>query len=177
MECHETVHKIKEPYPSLAFEMTSSDLPCGHIQCRKQGARSVAFVFMGKARERTSVRHFQPALGAFECLNAGLFIKAEHHRILRLGQVEADDIGGFFGELRIGGEAPAPAAFEADAQLPEDLSDTVRADFQGFAKQRAVPSCVSGRGRRVESREQSGLKRLVILFHRASRGENRHADH
>ena len=37
-----------------------------------------------------------------------------------------------------------------------------------FAKQRAVPSCVSGRGRCVESREQSGLKRLVILFPRAS---------
>jgi hypothetical protein len=44
MERHETVHKIKELDPSLAFEMASSDLPCGHIQCRKQGARSVAFV-------------------------------------------------------------------------------------------------------------------------------------
>src|ERR1039457_6898735 len=73
----------------------------GGIQCRIQGERAVPVVLETVAFG-ASRRQRQDGIETIQSLNGSLFIDAEHGRVLRRGQIEAEGVGGFAFEFRIG---------------------------------------------------------------------------
>ena len=131
----------------------------------------MSLVFVGKARERLPLGHFQPALRTFERLNAGLLVKTEHHRMLRRSEVQPHHIGSLLRKLRVGGKAPTAPSFEADAVLAQHLPNPVGADFQGLAQQNPVPPGVPRRRRLIEFGQQPRWQGLGLDQGRPPRPE------
>lgn len=129
----------------------------------------MALVFMGKAGERPPVGQLQPALRPFEGLNAGLLVKTQDHRVLRLRQVKADHVGSLLRKLRIGGNAPASPPLETDAKRAQHPPDTIRADPERAGQQLPVPAGMPSRRGLVKLREQTVAKLILIERRRASR--------
>src|SRR5208282_4019732 len=72
----------------------------GGIEGRIQGERAVAVVLEAVAFG-ASGRERQDGIETIQGLNGGLLIDAEHGRVLRRAQIEAEDVGGFGFELGI----------------------------------------------------------------------------
>lgn len=106
---------IHEVHPTPASIVTGLDQAGGHFQRGKQRGRAVALVFMIEAGERLAVGQLQPALGAFQRLEMGLFVHTQHHRVLRRVQVQPDDVGDLPRKARIGADAPAAPPFQRDS--------------------------------------------------------------
>src|SRR3546814_12772461 len=82
-------------------DVCSSDLLAGkHVQCGKQGGHAIALVIVGH-RLVASAFERKARLGEVECLNLGLFIAAQHQRVFRGVEVEADDVFEFLDEVRV----------------------------------------------------------------------------
>ena len=60
----------------------------------------MTLVFVAEARQRSTVWQPKVALGALQCLDVRLLIDAQHQRILKKVEVEANDVGGLGRELR-----------------------------------------------------------------------------
>ena len=58
------VHEIEELDPTPSLVVTGLHLSCGNIQRGEQCGPAMAFVFMGKSRDRLAVGQLQPALSA-----------------------------------------------------------------------------------------------------------------
>ena len=108
---HQPIHELQKFDAALAFKMPPDDLASGDVERREECAGAMAFVFMGKAGQGATIRHLEPALRPLQGLDAGLFVKAQDHRMFWRRQVKTDDIGRFLGELGIGRDAPTAAAF------------------------------------------------------------------
>lgn len=75
----------------------------GDLQRREQPGRAVAAVVMGAPLGPAGL-HREHLLGSVQRLNLGLFIDAEHDRVLRRDQIEPDHVGDLGHQFGIGGE-------------------------------------------------------------------------
>ena len=141
--------------------------PVATLSAAKSVLVPCPLVFVCKASQGAAVGHFEPALRAFQRLNARLLVKAQDDGVLRRGQIESDHVGRLFGKLRVGGDAPTTPSFQADAELAQDSPDPIRADRQRLGQERPVPARMPRRRRRVELLEESGAE-LSFVEHRRS---------
>ena len=93
---------VAVPWLDCGGHLSGRDLQCGE-QC----GGAVAFVVVGSAFD-LSWLHREHRRGAVEGLNLGLLVHAQYDRILRRCQIQADDIGDFGDQLRVGGELERP---------------------------------------------------------------------
>ena len=105
------------------------DAAIGGIERRIQGERSVSVVleavtFGASRRER------QDGIETIQGLNGGFLIDAEHGRVLRWVQIEAEDVGGFAFELGIVAGHVAFEAVRLQAGFLPDAMHGVFADAQ-----------------------------------------------
>ena len=145
--------------PMLGFDAADQPtLQIVHGGEQRQGA--VADIVMG-LRADVADAQWQAWLRALQSLNLALFIAAEHQRLIRWSQVQADNVPEFFFELRIIGQlegagevrldvvgSPDPLnagrrntsdtrhATAAPAWLTDArLSDLLKRSLQGFGRQ------------------------------------------
>ncbi len=78
-------------------------LPGGHVQRSKQGGGAVADVVMRHALH-VAQSHGQQRLSAVQGLDLRLLVDAEHHRLVRRVQVQADDVPDLLDQEGVGGE-------------------------------------------------------------------------
>ena len=74
----------------------------GEIQRGKQRRRPVPDVVMGDALDVAQPQG-KERLGAFQGLDLALLVDAQHQRLVRRMEVEADDVPDLLGEERVGG--------------------------------------------------------------------------
>lgn len=79
--------------------------------------------------------HRQQRCGAIESLDLRFFIDTQHDGVIRRCQVEADDIGDFRVQLRVGGELKCFGLPRLDSVLAPSSGDSRVADFEVFAQQ------------------------------------------
>jgi hypothetical protein len=84
----------------VAVSGLAVDAAIGGIERGIQGERAVAVVLEAVAFG-ASRRERQDGIETIQSLNGGLLIDAEHGRVLRRAQIEAEDVGGFAFELGI----------------------------------------------------------------------------
>ena len=142
--------------------MSADDLAGGDVERGKERARSMPLVFMGKAGQGATIGHFEPALRPLQRLNAGLFIKTQHHRVFRRRLVESDDVRRFLGKLRVGRDAPTSSPFEADSELAQDAPNPICAHRQGLGQESAIPARMPKWRRDIELLQQSRPKLLLL---------------
>src|ERR1700739_4646288 len=120
---HQLVHEIQKFASAPAPIMSRMHQSGGHLQGRKERARAMAFVFVCKAGERSTVGQADPALRPLQRLDAGLLIEAEQQRVLRRVKVDPNDNSRFAAELRIGADTPALPTSQTQMVLSHDPPD------------------------------------------------------
>jgi hypothetical protein len=78
----------------------------------------MSFVAVAESIEGFAVGEAQPSLGSLQDLNVRLFVNAQHDRVFRWTQVQADDIGGLGSEFGICGNAPTAPPLELNLMFP-----------------------------------------------------------
>ena len=114
------------------------DATGGGIERRIQGERSVPVVLEAVALG-ASRRERQDGIETIQGLNGGLLIDAEHGRMLRRAQIEADDVGGFGFELGIVAGHVAFQAVRLQAGFLPDAMHGVFTDAQRGGQFAATP--------------------------------------
>ena len=98
----------------------------------------------------------QDRIEAVQGLNGGLFIDAEHGRMLRRIQVQADDVGGFAFEVRIVAGHVALQAMRLQSSFFPDAMHGVFTDAQRCRQLAATPVCGSIAGFFARSGQNPG---------------------
>jgi hypothetical protein len=73
----------------------------GHVECGEQGRRAVPLLVVVLASQRPAIGQLQITLRPLQRLDRRLFIDTGDDRIMRRGQVQADNIGSLGHELRV----------------------------------------------------------------------------
>ena len=89
MSSHHFIHKIEKLSSASTPVMAGLDLPGSDIEGGEKGGSGVAAVFMVEAAEGFAVGQRQPALGALQHLNGGLFVNAYNQCVARWIEVKA----------------------------------------------------------------------------------------
>src|SRR5271166_122504 len=76
---------------AVALHALPDHRPGGDIEGGEQRGRAMALIIMGHSAGAALLDR-QPRLGAVECLDLALLVDAQHHRLVRRTQVEADDV-------------------------------------------------------------------------------------
>ena len=84
----------------VALHAVADDLAVEHVERGEQRRRAVALVVVGH-RPAAARLHRQPRLGAVERLDLRLLVDAEHQRMRRRIDIEADDVAQLGHELGI----------------------------------------------------------------------------
>ena len=101
-DLHITLDRIEEANELLmpmALHAATENLAFEHVERGKQGGGAVALVVVGH-RSGPAFLHRKTGLRAIEGLDLGLPIHAEHDRVSRRIDVEADDVLQLLGEYR-----------------------------------------------------------------------------
>ena len=114
MISHHFIHKIEKLSSASTPVMAGLDLPGSDIEGGKKGGSAVAAVFMVEAAEGFAVGQTQPALGALQRLNGGLFVNAYNQCVARWIEVKGNDVGGLAGKMRVGRKALAAPSLQAN---------------------------------------------------------------
>jgi hypothetical protein len=122
------VHELQELLATPALSVLCLDLSGRNLEGGEQSGRAVPLVIVTVPCQGTSVWQLQIALGALQRLDRRLLVDANDDRIVGRRHVEADDIGGFGGELGILAFAPAFPSGEIDLLLAKETTDVVDVD-------------------------------------------------
>ncbi len=139
--------KADELLMPVPLHVLGNDCAVEHIERGKQRGRAVPLVIMGHG-SGTALLHRQARLGAVKCLDLGLLVEGQHHRMSRRRDIEAGDIVKLLGESRIVGQLELPPAMRTEAMRFPDRLDG-RGCQAGNVRHRA--QCPMGRlvGRRL----------------------------
>ena len=106
----------------------------------------------------------QPPLGPLQGLNSRFLVHADDHGILWRVQIQAHDVGGFLGKLRVGAHAPAAPPLQVNPVPAQDPPHVQRRNVsQRLGHQPARPGGVSIGRRLVQLGQYSPLGGLVVL--------------
>ena len=135
-----------------------------HVERRKEGRGPVPFVLVADASNGGAVGEAQVPLSPLEGLDVRLLIDGEHHGVVGRVQIQADNVGGLGGKLRIGAQAPRPSALKLNPALPQDPPDVVlRHVPERLSNQRAGPRRVARRRGLIKLGEDTPLGRRRIV--------------
>ena len=163
------VHEVEELAATFARVMPQPHLTGRGFQRRKEGRGPMADIFVTEPGERPPVGQLQPALLPLQRLNRGLLVDAQHQRVLRWIQIQADDIRRLRRKLRVGRNAKATPPGQTDAVLPQDPPDGIVTHVAEMLGQHAaVPTRKAG-GRRPIQRGQNAALRLRVVAGRLAR--------
>ena len=95
------------------------DLPGGHLQGGKQGGGAVPDVVMGAAGSQARAQR-QHRRGPVQGLDLGFLIDADHDRVVRRVQAQANDIADLGFQLRVGAELKRLDPVRLDLPLAPD---------------------------------------------------------
>ena len=122
----------------MALHAATENLAFEHVERGKQGGGAVALVVVGH-RSGPAFLHRKTGLRAIEGLDLGLLVHAEHDRVSRRIDVEADDVLQLLGELRIVGELEAPHPMWGEPVRLPDALHRGGADARGLRHRRRGP--------------------------------------
>jgi len=108
-------------------------------------------VVVAVAGQGAAIGQLQIALRSLQSLDRRLFVHAQHNGLLGRSDIEANNIGGFGGKVRVVALTPGLASREVNlvaAQEPPDILDVNIAQRPG--QQRPGPACESLRRRFVQ---------------------------
>jgi len=105
------------------------DLAGGGVEGGEQAGHPVPGVVVGLAFGDARA-HRQDRLSPFQGLALGLLVHADHHRVLRRVQVQAQNVADLRLQLRIGGEPEPLGAVRLQAELPPQPGDAGMTDLQ-----------------------------------------------
>ena len=94
------VQKTDEFLMPVTLHATADDLAVEHVERGKQGGGAIAFIVVCHGATPAGLKR-QPRLGAVKRLDLRLLIDAEHNRMRRRIDIEADDIPEFGHEFRV----------------------------------------------------------------------------
>ena len=100
------IHKVEELAPPSPLCVHERHVPFYDVEGGEESGGAMPLVLVGKTGESAAAGEAQIALGPLQRLDTRLLIHRDHQSALRGRKVEADDIGRFGGERRIGGDAP-----------------------------------------------------------------------
>ena len=117
------------------------------------------------AGQRPAVGQLQIALRALQRLDRGLLVDADHDRVFRRRQVQADHIGGLGGKVGVVALAPGLAPGEVDLLCPQDAPDLLLVHIAEFSRQQRPGPAPIALGRRpVQQRQDAPRGRLAAVF-------------
>jgi len=156
----ETVHKMQKFNPPPAPVMAADDERGRHLKGGKQRSGAMPLVIVAEPAHGFAVGQSQPALGALERLDVGLFVNRQHRRIVRRLQVEPDHIGGLLRKARIGAHTPAAAPRQADLMAAQHPPDLMLGNVAQMPRQQhAIPARVTRWRRLIQRRQDATLVR------------------
>ena len=123
------VHEVEEVGAPAAGLVNGSDLAGGDLESGEQGCRSMTFVVVALAAQGPPVGHFEIPLRPLQRLDRGLFIDTQDNRLVRRGDVEADDIGRLGRKRRILALAPGFASRKIDLLRTQEAPDMLYVDI------------------------------------------------
>ena len=85
---------------AVALHTAANDLALQHVESGEQGGRAVALVVVGHG-PGPALLHRQARLSSIQGLDLALLIDAEHHRVSRGINIEANDVTDLGGELGV----------------------------------------------------------------------------
>lgn len=119
---HTTLAALQKLAAAVASVQLPDDLAGSDIERRKQRRRAVAHVVVGSPRGKSWCER-QDRLSAIERLNLALLIDAEHHRLNRGIQIQADNVADLVDEQRIGRELEAFLPVRLQTEGAPDATD------------------------------------------------------
>src|SRR6266567_3464275 len=131
--------------------MSRDDPSSGDFERGKQCCRAMPLVVVALAGQGAAIGQLQIALRSLQSLDRRLFVHAQHNGLLRRGDIEANNIGGFGRKVRVVALTPGLASREINlvaAQEPPDILDVDIA--QRLGQQRTGPACKPFRWRFVQ---------------------------
>jgi hypothetical protein len=81
------------------------------------------------AGQGAAIGQLQIALRSLQSLDRGLFVHAEHNRLLGRGDIEADNIGGFGRKVRVVALTPGLANREVNLVAAQEAPDILDVDI------------------------------------------------
>src|SRR5438552_3950337 len=122
--------------------MSRDDLSVGDFERRKQCCRAMPLVVMALAGQGAAIGQLQIALRSLQGLDRGLFVHAEHNGLLRRGDIEANNIGGFGRKVRVVALTPGLASHEVNLVAAQETPDILDVNIaQRLGQQGAGPAC------------------------------------
>src|SRR4030042_6423045 len=163
--CYHFVHEIQKLSAPAARVVPGLHQSRSYFKSGKQGGGAMSLVLIIESPHSLTIRKTQPALGAFQGLDGRLLINADDQGILRWLKIEAYDIRGLLGKLRIRAHTPTPAPPQVNAMLAQHSPDLVigyitEALCQKFSRPRSIPF----RRRTIKSSQNTLLGTLIILL-------------
>src|SRR5450432_3399066 len=92
--------------------MRCDDLSSGDFERRKQRCRAMPLVVVAVAGQGAAIGQLQIALRSLQSLDRRLFVHAQHNGVLGRSDIEANNIGGFGGKVRVVALTPGLASRE-----------------------------------------------------------------
>ena len=136
--------KLEPLLMAMPLLAQAKDLAVGRVQRGEQSGRAVAFVVVGHGGAASALQR-QAGLGTIQSLNLALLVGAQHQRVLRRIEIQADDVFQFLGERRIVADLEG---FHAMRLQPVGAPDAPHAGFADADRRRhGARAPVSGVGR------------------------------
>ena len=110
----------------------------GDVQRHEQGGRAMADIIVSVPLDIAET-HGQGSLGAVQSLDLGLFVDAQHHRMVGWIQIQADDVSDFLDEEGIVGQLEGLRQVRLDPEPREPTLHRALGDAFGLGHQTDTP--------------------------------------
>ena len=165
------VHEVQELDASAPPIVVGDHHTGGDVEGGKQRGRAMSLVFMRLPLQRPAIRHLQIPLGSLQCLDAGLLIDRQHHRMIRRAQIEPDDLGRLGDKVGVCAEAPRLRRRKVDPLGAQEAPNILVGDIAERRRQeRCSPAAVTGWRRLIELCQNAPACGLVVDRLRARSG-------
>jgi len=150
------IEEADELLMPVPLHAAADDLAFEHVEGGKQRGRAIALVVMGEGTATAGLQR-QAGLGAIECLDLRFLVDAEHDRVRRRIDIEADDIPQLGHELGVARQLELTDPMGLQAVRPPDALHRADADAGRFRHHLGRP--MRGFARRIA--EGQGHRALV----------------
>src|SRR5271169_58675 len=155
----------KELLAAMTSMQLSDHAPRGDIQRREQTRRAVALVVMGAPLGQARGKR-QDRLGAIQGLDLALLIHAQHHRLGRRIQIQADEVAHLVDKQRIGRELESLGTVRLQPKGTPSAAHRALRDLKLLRKQARAPMRGLARALIERSGDQLLDSRLIELARR-----------
>ncbi len=138
------------------------DLAGGDFQCRKEIERAVPFVGALQGAHNGAVIGLHVAARPLDCLDAWLFVYAQHQCIHWRVEVQAHDVSRLASEVLIRTHAPTAHSLQVNAFTAQHTPHGMDAGAEFLGHRRPIPVRHAGRRRLLQQSQHALTKRVVV---------------